>query len=60
MIGDESRTYAYHDFTTRVWQDRGIIIKVAICQSVTGETQRGPMILGGHNYVRKSKFKPCG
>ena len=59
-IGDESRSYTYHDFTTQVWSGQATIAKLTVCQTVTTEHQRGPMILGGHHYLRKSKFKPCG
>lgn len=60
IVGDEWREYRYHDFTIRVWPDRGPIARLTVCDAIVRETERGPMLLGNpHDRSRESAFKPC-
>jgi len=59
IIGDERREYIHHDFTIRMWPSQGPIAKLTVCETLSVEVERGPMILSNHPKPRESKFKPC-
>jgi hypothetical protein len=41
-----------------VWPSRGPIAKLTVCEALSVEVERGPMILGNLPKPRESKLKP--